>query len=791
MTRPIHRRLALLLSLLVALPSFGQGRDRQGNGGGNQGGGSRPAPSQPAPSRPAPSQPAPARPAPSQPAPSRPAPSQPAPSRPAPTPSRPSPTPSRPAPSQPTPSQPTPGNTRPSNPTPPSSRPSPSAPTNPSAPTPSPNSRPSAPSRPDATPPRTAPTPGSSSRPTAPAPTQPPVRTGSGSSGSDSSGGFRPAPNPSTSRPRAPVAPAPGSARPAPLPRSADSAPPARDSRGPSSRVERQPSGDTTPRRTAPSARTDERKAEAPSSGSRPIDRDKILERYQRPTEGGGAEADAVRKAREGYRAEQDAKNGERRENADAARAEAERISKAREGYRGEQDAKNSAREKNASDARAEAERVTSARTGYRREQNAREAERRQNVGEARVEAAREEARNERGAGNVKAKRDQYRAGEIKSERDLYRAEAARKIDTRERNVAEARTRALRSAYAANPASGYGNWNRGRSLSSCHGWGLNVGFGLGLSWCNPYGWYWASNCWPNWYWNGWGYTSNYWYWWGVGGYSYSRWCHPFSWSYAWNYGCWPSYNAWWPSVWVTSAWAPPVYYANTVSGGADVVVYDEYGNPEVEVYGGRVNVYQGQTQPAAVGEGVQLGSSGNAYAAPVVDPTVAKVLGGASDSTQAQLEQYLADGDAAFREGRYGDAAHYYAKAIELRPEQGVLYLVLSDALFATGDYHYGAFALRRALEFDPTLATAELDKREFYRDPAEFERQLQLLERFLADRPTDVDARLLLSANYLFSKRPQLAIDLLEAGSSASARAETTGQKLLDAARAALTKKP
>ncbi|MCY3004215.1 MAG: hypothetical protein NTV21_20660 [Planctomycetota bacterium] len=617
------------------------------------------------------------------------------------------------------------------------------------------------------------------------------MRTGSGSSGSDSSGGYRPAPNPSTSRPRAPVAPAPGSTRPAPLPRSADSANPGRDVRGPSSRVERQPGTDATQRRTAPSARTDERKAETPSSGSRPIDREKILERYQRPTETTGAEADSVRKAREGYRAEQDAKIGERRENADTARGEAERISKAREGYRAEQDAKNSERKQNVGDARAEAERVANARTGYRREQNAREAERRQNVGEARVEAARDEARNERGAGNVKAKRDQFRASEIKSERDLYRSEAARKIDTRERSVAEARTRALRDAYAANPATGYGNWNRGRSLSACHGWGLNVGFGLGLSWCNPYGLYWSSQCWPSWYWNGWGYTSNYWYWWGVGGYSYSRWCHPFSWSYAWNYGRWPSYNAWWPSVWVTSAWAPPVYYANSVSDSADVVVYDENGNPEVEVYGGRVNVYQGQSQPAAVGEGVQLGTSGNAYVAPVVDPTVAKVLGGASDSTQAQLEQYLADGDAAFREGRYGDAAHYYAKAIELQPEQGVLYLVLSDALFATGDYHYGAFALRRALEFDPTLATADLDKREFYRDPAEFERQLQLLERFLADRPTDVDARLLLSANYLFSKRPQLAIDLLEAGSSASARAETTGQKLLDAARAALTKKP
>ena len=34
----------------------------------------------------------------------------------------------------------------------------------------------------------------------------------------------------------------------------------------------------------------------------------------------------------------------------------------------------------------------------------------------------------------------------------------------------------------------------------------------------------------------------------------------------------------------------------------------------------------------------------------------------------------------------------------------GVLFLVLSDALFATGDYHYAAYALRRALELDPGI---------------------------------------------------------------------------------------
>ena len=65
---------------------------------------------------------------------------------------------------------------------------------------------------------------------------------------------------------------------------------------------------------------------------------------------------------------------------------------------------------------------------------------------------------------------------------------------------------------------------------------------------------------------------------------------------------------------------------------------------------------------------------------------------------------------------------HFYARAVEFAPHEGVLYLVIADGLFATGDYHYGAFALRKAFELDPTLARSQIDKHEFYADPREFE---------------------------------------------------------------------
>jgi tetratricopeptide (TPR) repeat protein len=134
----------------------------------------------------------------------------------------------------------------------------------------------------------------------------------------------------------------------------------------------------------------------------------------------------------------------------------------------------------------------------------------------------------------------------------------------------------------------------------------------------------------------------------------------------------------------------------------------------------------------------------------------------------------------------------YYAKAIEYAPNDPVLYLVLSDALFATGDYHYAAYALRRALDIDPAAARFVIDKRAFYGNSDDFARQLETLERYLQDHYLDDDARLVLAANYLFGARPADCAKLLEDPLSQSVRDSGAGRLLLEAAHAELaTPKP
>ena len=231
-------------------------------------------------------------------------------------------------------------------------------------------------------------------------------------------------------------------------------------------------------------------------------------------------------------------------------------------------------------------------------------------------------------------------------------------------------------------------------------------------------------------------------------------------SFAFNFGFRspffsPCYWYWWPTY--TTCWAP-IWYGSYYPYYAQrayytTVVYDTYQAPAGEVY-----------------------------------QTVSNRRAVVPSSLSAAAERYLSLGDSAFREGRYTDAVQFYAKAVEFAPKEGALYLVLADALFASGDYHYGAYAIRKGLELDPALADASIDKREFYPNPADFEHQLAVLEQYVQDHPQDRDARLVLALNYLFGGAPpQTTVDFLESLGSGALRDEEVGQLLTASARRAL----
>jgi hypothetical protein len=245
-------------------------------------------------------------------------------------------------------------------------------------------------------------------------------------------------------------------------------------------------------------------------------------------------------------------------------------------------------------------------------------------------------------------------------------------------------------------------------------------------------------------WRGRGYGSHGGYWNDPCG-SYGGWWYdwsyssPFCWSWNWAL-CWGLYYpCWW--------WTTRPYYSSW---------YCYYPAVTTVVYPTETRVVYADTTSYAT----------NVVADPVGEAAVLSTPASENPLTIV-AQRYLELGDRAFREGRYTDAVQFYAKAVEFAPDQGGLYLVLSDALFAAGDYHYGAYAIRRALELDPGLVETQVDKHGFYPQPEIFDQQLAVLERYVAEHPSDRDARLVLALNYLFAGRAVEASGILGAPSA------------------------
>jgi tetratricopeptide (TPR) repeat protein len=265
---------------------------------------------------------------------------------------------------------------------------------------------------------------------------------------------------------------------------------------------------------------------------------------------------------------------------------------------------------------------------------------------------------------------------------------------------------------------------------------------------------------------------------GLGFFAYNAWCHWGSWYWSISAGFWHSYpyycNYGFYPYWSWYYYPRLAYYP--VYGGTTVVYIDEDDDDEVIVV-------DSSADEAPVGE-VVVYEEEPAVAASNEEELDELLAANGVSGLSIPAERYLTLGDRAFREGRYADAVQFYAKAIEFAPREAALHLVLADALFAAGDYHYAAYAIRRAVELDVTIVDGVVDKHDFYTVPEEFDQQLAVLESYIADYPSDVDAILVLALNQLFGGRPAAAVDLLEGPVAGRLRSDMAAARILDAAR-------
>lgn len=236
------------------------------------------------------------------------------------------------------------------------------------------------------------------------------------------------------------------------------------------------------------------------------------------------------------------------------------------------------------------------------------------------------------------------------------------------------------------------------------GWGWNhCGYGWNACWdpcCTTgfgFGFGWSSCFYFSSWWPYHCYSSSCW---------YDDWCY--GWSRPWGYG---SYW-WWPETCYCPTYLVTAPVANTP------VVYEH-------------------------------ALSGEANAAPARS----------RELTPAEIAaKYVSLGDFYFKEGRFAEAVDAYTRARTNSPKDPTIDFVLADAAFATGDYHFAAFLIGESLKLDAEMAKSEADKRLFYGDVKVFEQQLDTLRKYLAEKPYDAMATLVLGYNLKFSGRPEEA---------------------------------
>lgn len=249
--------------------------------------------------------------------------------------------------------------------------------------------------------------------------------------------------------------------------------------------------------------------------------------------------------------------------------------------------------------------------------------------------------------------------------------------------------------------------------------------------------------------------------------------------YYWDWNVWGSGYGWFwcPTQWATACWWDSYWYhGGSWSYGYRPSFY--YCGPFTPSY--YTVIVQVNETPIAVEQ--EEAASPPVQVAEAVAPAPAVV-----PAINRAAEYYLTLGDRAFRAGRYTDAVHHYGKAVEYSPGEGILYLILSDALFATGDYHYGAFTLRKAFDLDPGLVDLTVDKRSFYDRPVDLDAQMTRARTFNLQNPEDNDARIMLIANEVFTGNPAAALSLLRQPQAAGTAQSTAGILLGERARADL----
>lgn len=134
------------------------------------------------------------------------------------------------------------------------------------------------------------------------------------------------------------------------------------------------------------------------------------------------------------------------------------------------------------------------------------------------------------------------------------------------------------------------------------------------------------------------------------------------------------------------------------------------------------------------------------------------------DADKLEPDALIDYGSSFFKNADYQTAARLFKRAIDLDQKLPVVHIAYGDSLFALGRFDEATQAILTGLEIYPKYAENPINRREFYNNPSEFDRQLRNLENYVNTHPSNLNARFLLGYNYFFTQAYEKAEEQLKA---------------------------
>jgi tetratricopeptide (TPR) repeat protein len=142
---------------------------------------------------------------------------------------------------------------------------------------------------------------------------------------------------------------------------------------------------------------------------------------------------------------------------------------------------------------------------------------------------------------------------------------------------------------------------------------------------------------------------------------------------------------------------------------------------------------------------------------PATTPTPA-----ASTTPAVNARTFTEQGEAAFKSGDYKGAVYAWRHAVVDDPQNPVLLMMMSQALFATGNFEEAAGAAQAGMKMLPKdkWGVVIANHKELYGSVQDYTTQLRALETAIRDKPNNPALRFLAGYHYAYLGFPKEAVD-------------------------------